>query len=384
MDAARFHSNYDSFPEALLLQTADGSWLSNPAAETLGLSQNDFDQLDTWDSDGSAWLAGRFFFVRSHRIPEGLLLILQPDAFMASSALKLSDQLRRHLSLAFTGLNALAKQLESGPKTAGTATADNSEPVIRLPATGSVSSDAITDPLSPHPATVEDNLSAVHRALYQLLRIATELDSCTAEDLPYDMQSTDLTGWFRSLGDELRHCCVSTAVTLNVELPNVPIYTMASPYLLDCLIAHLVSNALKASPNTGGEITLSLKTQGEQVVITVRGNGSVFSPSALTDPTWNQPIRLLPGHGLGLGLPIAQRIAALHHGKLMATPTKTGSQIVLSFPLADPGNRLSSPAAPRIEPSGGFSMVRIILSDALPSSAFSPFHHPESGKYRAD
>lgn len=342
MDASQFHANYNTFPEPLLLQTAEGGWLSNPAADDLCLSQTDYDRLAEWDGNSSIWLVGRFFYVHGHRTADGLFLLLYADAFLSSAALNLSSQLRQRLALAFNGMSDLKGHLSGNPDAA------------------------------------KDDLSVIERALYQIFRIVTELDRCSESELPCHKERLDLTAWLRRLGDELRQWCApSKGITLHIDLPSAPLTTVADPYLLDYMVTHLVSNAIKAAPTEQADVFITLKRQGEQATLTVSGSGAGFSPSFLTDPLWNQPGRLLVGRGLGLGLPIAQRIAVLHGGALMVSPTKDGSQVVFSLPLVIPEDFLESPA-PRIEPTGGFSMVRIVLSDALPPAAFHPdFHPPE-------
>lgn len=341
MDNSTFHSNYDAFPAPLLLQSTDGSWFTNPAAEALCFSQTDLEQLAMWDGSASLWLGGRFFYVQGHRTEEGLFLILHPDAFMSSAAANLSNQLRQRVSLAFTGAASLSRHLNKGN------------------------------------GDVKEDLSVVDRALFQIFRIVTELENCIATELPHTPAYLDLLDWFHRLTDELKQLCAPIdGITFHIDFPDAPMATMADSQLLDILVSHLISNAIKAAPEGEADISLSLKKQGDQAILTVRGNGAAFSPAVLTDPVWNQPISLQPGRGLGLGLPIAQRIAALHSGTLMVTPTKSGSQVVVSLPLSVPEGYLASSAPPQ-DDTGGFSMVRVILSDALPSAAFHPDHFPE-------
>lgn len=335
MDAAQFHKSYDSFPDPLFLLTAEEQWLANPAASALPLTPADFDRLSTWEGNASLFLAGRFYYVHGRRTADGLFLTLYADAFLSSAAMNLSSQLRRRLTTAFSGMDSLKRHLDDG-------------------------------------SSGKDDIASVDRALYQIFRLVTELDRCTEDELPCHKTCLDLSEWFRRLGDELRHWCSCVPeVTLHIDLPDSPAVTVADPYLLDYMVAHLVSNALKAAPDGPTDIFISLKKQGEQAVLTIRGSGKAFSPVFFTDPLWNQPGRLLVDRGLGLGLPLSQRIAALHDGTLMVSPTKDGSQVTLSLPLHVPDGFLASPA-PRVEPTGGFSMVRIVLSDALPPAAFHP------------
>lgn len=342
VDASQFHANYDTFPEPLLLQTKEGGWLTNPAADNLCLSQADYIWLAKWDGSSSIWLAGRFFCVHGHRTPDGLFLLLCADTFLSTAALNLSSQLRQRLTLAFSGITGLKSHL-------------------------------------PDDAAAKEDFSVVSRALYQIFRIVTELDRCSENELPCRKRPLELAAWLDRLGDELRYWIPpSQDVTVHVESPAVPLTTMADPHLLNYMVTHLVSNAIKAAPDEHADIFLSLKKQEEQAILTISDNGAGFSPAFLNDPLWNQPNRLLVGRGLGLGLPIAQRITALHGGTLMVSSTKDSAQVALSLPLSVPDNFLASSKPPDDDFTGGFSMVRIVLSDALPPAAFHPdFHPPE-------
>lgn len=335
MDAAQFHSSYDAFPEALLLCDGEGRWMQNPAAERLELSQSDLDQLALWNGSSSVWLAGRFHDITGHRTADGLFLILHADAFLSGAALSLSAQLRQRLQIAFHGLASLNRHLND-------------------------------------PAAAKENLSSVNHALYQILRMTTELDRCADEELPCHKICLDLTQWLQHLGEELKHWCAEAVDgSIQIDTPSASMFTMADPDQLDYMVAHLVSNALKAASDGEAKLFLSLKQQDSQAVLTIRGNGDAFSPTLLADPLWNDPTQLSLGRGLGLGIPIAKRIAALHGGTIVVAPVKDGSQVAVSLPLYVPEGYLASPA-PRVEPYGGFSKVRIVLSDALPPAAFHP------------
>lgn len=342
MDELQFHACYDALPVPFLLWSK-GRWLVNPAADDLCLSKTELDQLTRWDGSASLWLSGRFFCVQGQRTQTGLFLFLHPDAFFSSSALRLSGQLRQRIALAFSALASAIEHLPNQSKD-----------------------------------SVNNDLAVINRALFQLFRIVTDLDRCAATEMTCTKSYLDLGEWFRHFADEAKQWCTAVDdLELRFEPPDAPVFAMADAYLLDCLVAHLLSNAIKASSRAQGVITLSLRQQGEQAVLTVRGNGASFSPDILTDPIWNQPVSLQPERGLGLGLPIAQRIASLHGGTLMITPTKGGSQVVFSLPLSAPEGYLASPT-PHFEETGGFSQVRIILSDALPDAVFHPDFHPEN------
>lgn len=342
VDESQFHAQYDTFPGPLLFQTPEGGWLTNPAADDLCLSQTDFENLAKWDDHSSIWLAGRFFYVHGHRTTQGLFLLLHTDAFLSSASLNLSSQLRQRLTSASTGISSLKSHL-SGDQDAA-----------------------------------KEDVAVIDRAFHQILRMVTELERCSERELSCYKKRLDLTEWLPCLEGKLRQWCTPVeGIALHIDFPAPPMETVADPYLLDCMVAHLVSNAIKAAPDGQADVSITLKTDGTQAVLTVSGNSANFSSDFLTNPLWNQPNRLLVGRGLGLGLPIAQCIAALHGGRLVIPDAKdgNGSQVVVSLPLGIPEGFLGD-SDPPIE-RDSLSMIRIILSDALPPSAFHPDVSPQ-------
>lgn len=334
VDGSQFLACYASFPDPLFFQTAAGVWHANPAADALNLSPSEFKQLAAWDGTSSIWLAGRFFYVHGHRTDDGTFLLLSPDSFFSSVAINLSSQLRQRVSSAFNGISTLKEHLPS-------------------------------DTLC-----VNEDLAEVSRALFQILHIVMELERSTESELSCQKVCLELTQWLERLTNEMRHWFQpEDNVTLRLDLPSTPLAAMADSHFLDCLVTHLVSNAIKAAPKGKAEVCLDLKKDGSSAVLRIIGNGDAFSPAILKEPLWNQPTRLLPGRGLGLGLPIAQRIAEIHGGTLMATQAEDRSQMVLSLPLCVPEGQLCSPKSP-IDPF--YSPVRAILSSVLSTAAFHP------------
>ena len=111
-------------------------------------------------------------------------------------------------------------------------------------------------------------------------------------------------------------------------------------------IGHLVSNALKFTPD-GGEVTLRARRWGGDVEISVSDTGRgidvldqqrIFDAFALGDAQ--------TGQGTGLGLALARRYAELHHGKLDVTSeVGMGATFVLRFPA----RRSTTPETAAIE-----------------------------------
>lgn len=336
IDAKQFQQLFDQFDHPVLLKTGQG-WLTNPAAQSLCLSQADLDQLKYCENDASLWLARQFYRVSASRTDGELLLMLQPDTFLASAAENIAAQLRDRLSTAFGSTAALSE------------------------------SQALRSDLR-----ARENLSAVNQELYRILNMVMQLERCSpANALVSRMCRVDMAHWFRKLAGELEEQCQKAGVKFTAESDVQILPMVANGRQLEYMVLSLVSNSLKNAPEKDGRVSLSMKRQQDQLVITVTDNAGGFSPDYLTHPLWNEPQRLLPRRGLGLGLPLAQRIAADHGGVLMVFPSQQGVRVAISLPIRDGAEFLGQPD-PLIDDTPGFSLAKIVLSDALPRSAYFP------------
>ncbi len=336
LTAELFHQVFDQLSDPVFLRSGD-DWLFNPAAQTMGLSANDLQQLEDWGDDAFIWLSLRFYRVSAQHMDGALLLILRPDAFLAEAAQNVASQLRQRLQSAFGCASDLSQ-------TEGVRTN------IRA----------------------RERLAGINRELYQLLRMAQQLElSGQSDALICQQDCFDLVSAFLQLSDELRELLQSTGVELKVDIEPTSLVMSADVEKLKYLVLSLVSNAMPHLPKAGGRIVLGLKEQKGQAVITVSDNGSGFSPDLLSHPLWNEPRRLVFGRGLGLGLPLVQRIAAAHEGTVMVFPSPKGSRVTVSIPIDAPKDTFTSPLPPPRSPNG-FSMAKVLLSNALPRSVYYP------------
>lgn len=337
MDAQTFHSIFDQFPDLVLLKRGD-QWLLNPVAEASCLSLADLKQLDTALPNTSLWVAQKFYQLRTVPMDDETLYFLRPDTFLASMADNVCNQLRGILSSTFGSTAQLSQ------------------------------SSALRSDLN-----AREHLANINQGLYRILRMMTQLDRCgNGRVAQCEMARVELVGCLKGLADGVQALCAEAGVELVAELPAPPLFTVGDEEQLTYAVLSLISNSISHAPQQGGCITLSLVEQDGQAVITVADNGSGFSADLLSEPLWNQPQRLLFGRGLGLGLPLAQRIASDHGGTVMASSSPADSQVVISIPIraVDPGLFKSSDK--HTEYYAGFSMKKILLSNALPRSLYFP------------
>lgn len=125
---------------------------------------------------------------------------------------------------------------------------------------------------------------------------------------------------------------------LEVSLPDKPVQLYADPVRLAQIVANLLNNAAKYTPE-GGCISLSAHRAGGEVVIRVRDNGTGISPDVLPhifDP-FEQGDRapVTTQGGLGIGLSLAKGLAELHGGHITAHSDGIGfgSEFTVRIPI---------------------------------------------------
>lgn len=180
-------------------------------------------------------------------------------------------------------------------------------------------------------------LTMMHRQAQNLARLVTQLLEMTrldADRLSLDWQDENLT--------ELVHRCVDQAQTQTFEhqllLSSVPdVHAAVDAFRFEQVIANLLDNAIKYSPE-GGSIEIELtRPTPERVRITVRdhGIGIPAGQEARIFERFFQAHRSSHRSGLGLGLYLSQQIVDEHGGRLTAEHASDGgSRFIVEIPVA--------------------------------------------------
>ncbi|HSC24336.1 MAG TPA: ATP-binding protein [Casimicrobiaceae bacterium] len=149
--------------------------------------------------------------------------------------------------------------------------------------------------------------------------------------------------------DEMHHA-------LGVDLPDEPLWVDADLVRLAQVFGNLLGNAAKYTPE-GGRIAVRAQRRGDDVEVFVRDNGYGIPPERLESifDMFTQLDSPLAKHGtgLGIGLSLAKRLVALHHGSIEAKSAGTGrgSEFRVTLPAApvradDVPSESTEPASP--------------------------------------
>jgi signal transduction histidine kinase/ActR/RegA family two-component response regulator len=149
--------------------------------------------------------------------------------------------------------------------------------------------------------------------------------------------------------------------TLEADLPESPVWVEADPVRLAQVFTNLLNNAIKYT-EAGGRISVALKQQDGQAVVSVRDTGIGIDSDLLPHVfdlfrQADQSLERARG-GLGIGLTLVRSLVHLHGGSVEArSPGKAqGSEFVVRLPLSPPPD----PAINSV-PAGVCSQRRRIL-----------------------
>ena len=219
---------------------------------------------------------------------------------------------------------------------------------------------------------VQKQLGVLNKSFYQLLRTVgnlTEAGRLYSDDAPLRAQPTEVHGWFRDLTGRIAPLCEAAGISFSAEIPSGMLLGQIDPARLERAVLNLLSNALRHTPS-GGRITMRLEDGRTGALIRIADSGDGMTAETLSGAfsRYRTAQDTDPRSGIGLGLPIARRIAAEHGGTVVLhSQPGEGTTAALSFSLgAAAGAALCTPTVSM----SGFDPVLVELADALPSEVF--------------
>ena len=160
---------------------------------------------------------------------------------------------------------------------------------------------------------------------------------------------------------------------LSVTMPPEPIWLFADSTRLEQVVVNLLNNAAKYTEE-GGQIWLTVRQAGDEMVLRVRDSGVGIAPEVLPRvfDLFAQADRSLDRSqgGLGIGLALVQRLVEMHRGMVMAHSAGLGrgAEFTVRLPvLLSPARQPPpGPSKPADSPSRG---GRVLVVDDNEDSA---------------
>ncbi|HEY0978184.1 MAG TPA: PAS domain S-box protein [Flavobacteriales bacterium] len=205
------------------------------------------------------------------------------------------------------------------------------------------------------PRTMETTRAMMVRQLDHMVRLVDDLmdlSRISRGKIELVVESVDLQAVVATAIESNKPFIERKGHELEVDLIHGPLIVNGDMARLTQVVANLLNNAAKYTPN-GGHIGLKLERRGKEAVIRVKDDGIGIEPSAI--PHVFDMFAQIDGSqqgkesgGLGIGLNIVQRLMAMHNGSIegISQGPGKGSEFVVTIPLAEASERVSSPSAP--------------------------------------
>lgn len=176
--------------------------------------------------------------------------------------------------------------------------------------------------------------------LDRIARLADDLGEVSAAEegrLNLDLRPADANGLAEAAVLAAREAFDRKGVALDLVPAGVAVTASADPARIGQVLANLLSNALRHTPE-GGRVEVSVRGEGATVRIAVTDSGDGIAPEHL-EHVFERFYRIDTARdrehgGTGVGLAISQAIAKAHGGEL--TAASGGSDLGATFTLSLP------------------------------------------------
>ena len=220
----------------------------------------------------------------------------------------------------------------------------------------------------------------MNRSICQLLRLAANLAEAgryAAGEVTSQFAPVNLCDHLEVLCRRVAALTEAVQMTLTYSCPVQPVVAAADWPKLERAVLNLLSNALRSTA-PGGCLRLTLEDPGATVHIVVEDDGAGMPPEQVAGFA-GQPLHRgpagAPQPGMGLGLTLVRRIAALHGGTvLIDSRPEQGTAVTMTLARRQAGPQqevLHSPAR-AYRYTGSISPELLELSDVLPDAVYGP------------
>jgi PAS domain S-box-containing protein len=209
-------------------------------------------------------------------------------------------------------------------------------PITSIVGYTEVLEDGMVGALSPDQ---HDIVGRVERNGHRLLRLVEDLltlSQIEGSGIRMNLAATDFADVVREAREDMEPAMAARDLTMTLELPSAPLVLDGDAVHLERMVVHLLTNAVKFTPD-GGEILISVIAQDDTAVLIVSDSGvgicqeeqaRLFTRFFRSRTATDRAIQ-----GVGLGLTIVQSIIALHGGTIeVSSAPGEGTTVVVKLP----------------------------------------------------
>jgi signal transduction histidine kinase len=166
-----------------------------------------------------------------------------------------------------------------------------------------------------------------------------DISRIVSGELELNLAVVDFDAIVQQAVDAARPAAADRRLAIDLTVQEHPTPVVGDPLRLHQIVANILSNAVKFTPDDGA-IALTLTARDGVATLQVADSGVGIDPALVEhifEPFWQarRPSSAYRG-GLGLGLSIVRRLVHLHGGSIHATSEGTGrgTQMTVTFDLA--------------------------------------------------
>ena len=214
--------------------------------------------------------------------------------------------------------------------------------------------------------TVERARDIIRRQVEHLMRLVDDLldvSRITRGSMRLERRHCALRDVLSPAVETWRHLITQRRQQLSIDIPKRAIWLDVDPTRFTQVIANLLHNAIKFTPQ-GGRIDIIAAEEDGWMVLRVRDSGEGMTPEVLSHAfelfVQGPPPIDRPRGGLGLGLTLVRRLVEVHGGTIEASSEGSGrgSEFTVRVPAAEPP---VEPKTTRIDADSSAGSARRVL-----------------------
>ncbi len=180
----------------------------------------------------------------------------------------------------------------------------------------------------------------IHRETNRLTRLLQDLFTLVRMEEPsfrFEGELVNLGQTVEAVVARMAPAFQEKGIPLAIETEGEPLWVNGDAGRLEQVWMNLLDNARRHTP-PGGQVTICLRREGGEAVVTVRDTGEGIPPEDLPR-IWERLYRVEKSRsrahgGAGLGLSIVKRIVELHGGRVAAESERgQGAAFIVRLPL---------------------------------------------------
>jgi signal transduction histidine kinase/CheY-like chemotaxis protein len=209
------------------------------------------------------------------------------------------------------------------------------------------------------------------RHLARLLDDLMDVARITRNRIELRWQTVEVRAIVEMAAEATRASFDANGQSLEVHLPEAPVYLRADPARMAQVLGNLLNNAAKYT-DAGGKVSLSVARRDRDVVTTVKDSGVGIAPEDLSRLfemfTQLDGSGSRAGGGLGIGLALVRALVEMHGGRVEAHSEGLGrgSEFRVTLPAAEPPEPVAQ--TDRSQPVARGARLRILVADDVPDS----------------